>query len=232
MLADEFDTTAAAATLYFDRLAPLYDQATQPPGAWTPPDQLCRALADIKVTDAKSLVIGVGTGHDVAVLRAAGVKRIEGIDVSGAMLAQAATKFPDVLFHHADFLTFEALTMAPYDLIVCSGVVEFMPDLALFLRKCRALMTRSAALLLSFEPIIAGYSGQDEAYSLLPAQLSPAGDVPGIGIHRHYIGAFLRAAAEAKLILKALSAYTAYRRQQDDVIYCAAHLENTYASGR
>ena len=117
---------------YYDKLAPIYDQATAELGAWTPPGYVAKELKALGKKYDKALIVGVGTGQDIETLDLIGVAKIEAVDVSGKMLATAASKFPKVFFRKGDFMDIENFKENNYDLIVCSGTLEFVADFAGF----------------------------------------------------------------------------------------------------
>jgi SAM-dependent methyltransferase len=79
------------------------------------------------------LEIGCATGELIAAMPAA--QRV-GLDISAANIAAARTRFPDVEFHCGDF---RGASLAGFDAVVLSDVLEHVPDDAEFLRDAAQL---------------------------------------------------------------------------------------------
>ncbi|WP_257095058.1 class I SAM-dependent methyltransferase [Methyloversatilis sp. XJ19-13] len=139
--------------IYYDTLAQKYDEVTAPAGVWNAPAQLANAIS--RFSPGKStLVVGIGTGQDVPPLMTAGIKHIEGVDVSQLMLDRCRTKYPALRLHHADFLDDFTPEVSSFDSLVCSGTSEFISDIGAFFEKCALMMNPGAHLFFTFEPLI------------------------------------------------------------------------------
>ena len=120
-----------SAEAFYDKFASTYDAATAYP-AWKPPRHIVNELTKIKKLFKTAFVIGVGTGQDIEALAAYNIYHLEGIDLSESMINIARQKYPLTLFHHSDFIAFKGFRLNQYDMIICSGVLEFIPFFAEF----------------------------------------------------------------------------------------------------
>ncbi len=210
---------------YYDKLAPVYDQATAGPGAWTPPGYIAKELKAIGKKYDKALIVGVATGQDIETLDSIGVVKIDAVDVSGKMLAIAALKFPKVSFQKGDFMLLEDFKENSYDLIVCSGTLEFVADFEGFFEKCFKLLKKGGDLIVTYEPIILNHKIQREESSELGSEISKDWGILGFVTHRHSPEEFLAVSQKAGFALQKAFKFIAYKKLGEDIIYNFAHLK-------
>ena len=158
-------TTEKLAEKYYDLLASRYDDAARESSTWFPPSQVAKALSEFTQPRDNVLIVGIGTGIDLPALPDFATQFIEGIDISRLMLDECAKKYPTVTLHHGDFMTFTKFTRSAYDLIICSGTLEFIADFDGFFLKCARLLAPNGALVLTYEPVIYGHAWQNDAES-------------------------------------------------------------------
>jgi ubiquinone/menaquinone biosynthesis C-methylase UbiE len=122
--------------LEFDRLAPIWDTNRNP--MRTAPFEL--ALDAIDATAVRdALDVGTGTGDGALVLagRFPGA-HVVGVDVSGAMLAEAERKLPAELRERVRFEEADAAKLpygdASFDLVAHSNMIPFFDEIARVLR--------------------------------------------------------------------------------------------------
>jgi ubiquinone/menaquinone biosynthesis C-methylase UbiE len=122
--------------LQFERLAPVWDTNRNP--MRTAPFEL--ALDAIDSTDVHdALDVGTGTGDGALVLadRFPGA-HVVGVDVSGAMLAEAKRKLPPELRERVRFEEADAAKLpygdASFDLVAHSNMLPFFDEIARVLR--------------------------------------------------------------------------------------------------
>lgn len=209
---------------YYDKLAPIYDQATAEQGAWTPPQYIAKELKAVGKKYDKALIVGVGTGQDIETLDLIGVAKIEAVDVSGKMLAIAGLKFPKVSFRQGDFMLLEDFEEHSYDLIVCSGTLEFVAEFAGFFKKCSKLLKKGGDLIITYEPIISNHKIQQEKSSELGSEISKDWGISGFVTYRHSSEEFLAVFQEAGFVLQKTFKFIAYKKLGEDIVYNFAHL--------
>jgi len=209
---------------YYDKLAGIYDEATSKPGAWTPPAYVKEELERNRRTYGTVLIVGVGTGKDIAVLKSVGAAHIEGIDVSKRMVEQATRKFPETHLHHGDFMKFNRFKLSSYDLIICSGTLEFISDFSGFFVMCSKLLSVSGDLILTYEPIVLGHKLQYEAQTELSPELSKKWGIRGFMTYRHSFNDFLVNINKIGLRLENYFEFISYRKLETDIIYHFARL--------
>lgn len=210
---------------YYDKLASVYDEATSKPGAWTPPEYIKKELEGNENKYNSALIIGVGTGKEIDILKSIGIKHIEGIDISKNMVARAISKFQGIHLHHGDFMTFNGFKLSSYDLIVCSGTLEFISDFSGFFVKCAKLLSVSGDLIVTYEPIIFGHKIQHEAQLEISSEISKDWGVPGFMTYRHGLCEFFESIKDTGLCLEKQHDFVSYRKLKTDIIYHFARLK-------
>lgn len=117
----------------FNRSATIYDAIYQGMGKdyASEAEKVEAFVQQYKTSDGDSLLdVACGTAGHIAYLKEK--FRVEGLDNSAEMLAQAQAKYPEILFHQADMADFE-LGRA-FDVITCLfsaiGYVQTMPRLS------------------------------------------------------------------------------------------------------
>jgi predicted TPR repeat methyltransferase len=214
-----------SAEKYYDALANLYDAATAPEGAWMSPLYIATEVTRLETTPASALIIGVGTGLDIPPLLAKKIPHIEAIDISGNMIATAHAKFPKLSYHHADFMKHENFKLPCYDLIICSGTLEFLADFLGFFQKASCLLSQDGTLLVTYEPLIAGHKVQQDMHSTqLSERIAELKNLP-LTTYRHTITDLLTACGVSGLTLTKHFEYISYRKMDADMIYHFARLE-------
>ncbi len=145
---------------YFDAFARTYDVALQNLGTAVA-GTLAAIWRDGKVESKCTLDVGCGTGAGSAWLASPG-RRIIGVDLSPAMLAQArGTGLYDEL-HCDDAMTFLDTTKERFDAVVLADVLPYFGDLEPLLRAVTRCLAAGGHVLASFE--VAGEPG----YHLAP----------------------------------------------------------------
>ncbi len=127
---------------YYDAVAPQYARRLQDESFEAPFDLgvLDHFLA-LLPEDAFVLDAGCGAGRMVDRIRRPGGRRVEGVDGSEGMLAQARARHPDVAFHVGD------LRALPYEDDVADGVLEWYSLIHLEADGVRAAVAEAARVL-------------------------------------------------------------------------------------
>lgn len=158
---------------YYDKIAKIYDHATEPPGAWAPPNFIAGVIEAKGLAQGHILDIGIGTGRSIETLYAAGCRDIVGVDCSANMLAECRRKYPDIVLIEERFEEIDLTAVAPFDLIIASGVLEFIDDLPAAIQKAAGILKKGGVFLFTYEPLIEGHDVQEEPKSLVvPSQTS------------------------------------------------------------
>lgn len=212
-------TTEISAEKYYDLLASRYDDATKVTSAWSPPSQVAKALSRFTQPRNNVLIIGIGTGKDLSVLPNFATHFVEGVDISRLMLDECAKKFPTVTLRHGDFMTFAGFARSAYDLIICSGTLEFISDFEGFFLKCARLLAPNGALLLTYEPVIHGHVWQNDAESDTVGINAEKARFAGFKTFRRTLHQYDVATLRAKLETIEHFSFIAYRKANIDIIY-------------
>ncbi len=115
----------------FDEYAPRFDTALVERLRYQAPEKLAAAIAAVAPQRhfAHALDLGCGTGLAGAALRDR-VERLEGVDLSPAMVAAAQRK---AIYDHlavSEMVTFVGTAAQPFDLVIAADVLVYVGDLA------------------------------------------------------------------------------------------------------
>jgi len=140
----------------YEHWAPTYDEDTARLGWVAPAELIAAASAHVAPASWQSVVdLGVGTGQASAPWRDAGA-RVIGVDVSQAMLEQAARgdgRFFALVEHDLDCgLPESVLRHGGVDLILSCGALHFVRDLAALLRAARAVLVPAGVVAFTYIP--------------------------------------------------------------------------------
>lgn len=195
---------------YFDGAAALYNEATSTDESWSMPRHVADCLTALNSDFQSALAIGVGTGYDVDLLKQRGVPQITMLDISRKMLDAAALRHPDIPQICADIMDASSVSDR-FDLILCIGVVEFIPDTSGFLARCASLLSAGGSLIVTYEPVIRGYKPQGERSELIHSrEQDPMYDCDGVNIHRVELGEFTTLCSESGFTIVDHSLVLAY----------------------
>jgi 2-polyprenyl-3-methyl-5-hydroxy-6-metoxy-1,4-benzoquinol methylase len=101
--------------------------------------RVVRQIPSLAATGQAALDIGSGEGHLCAELRAAGWRRVVGVEVSGARVARARRRYPGLEFVQGTLEDLDLPSHA-FDLITLDNVVEHLPDPSTVLSRVAALL--------------------------------------------------------------------------------------------
>lgn len=147
------------------------------------------------------LEIGCGTGKNTAWLVKHAV-HVHAIDLSSEMMAIARQKVDvgNVTFSKTDILQEQHFETGPYDLVVCSLVLEHIQDLGSLFRKILALMNPGAILYISELHPFKQYLGSKARFQTDQGQKV-------VTCFNHHVSEFLSEAAGAGLQFITLKEY-------------------------
>ena len=161
------EITAAAPPGYveevFDRYASRFDQHIQASLGYRVPTLLAEMLALVRPTAqfGAALDLGCGTGLSAAPFRSR-CTHLTGVDLSAAMLAQAAAKKIYDQLHRQEVLAFLAGDDKTYDLVIAADVLIYLGDLAVFFAAVTKRVAPGSLLVCSIERSLTA-----DRYSLL-----------------------------------------------------------------
>lgn len=204
---------------YYDKLANVYDRATEPPGAWAPPNFIAGVIEANGIAQGRILDIGIGTGRSIATLYEAGFRDIIGVDCSANMLVECRRKYPDILLIEGRFEEADLTAFVPFDLIIASGVFEFIEDLPAAIQKAADILRKGGALLFTYEPVIDGHEIQGVTKSFVVPSQTSAYFVPDFFVYRHHpstVSHYIRAAG---LTIQLDEEFVSYKKLDNLIIY-------------
>lgn len=209
---------------YYDKLAPIYDQATAQPGVWTPPEFVAKEIAKREI-GSPIFIVGIGTGKDIQGKLCGLQAEIEGLDISEKMVEICRTKFPNVSVYCSDFMTFTQFQRKEYQLIICSGTLEFISDFEGFFMKSAKLLVKNGMLIVTYEPLIHSHKLQAEACAKTVTNRESQFHVDDFFTFRRTLMQFQNAIGKAGLGIVEFFEFVAYRKAETDIIYHLAVLK-------
>lgn len=206
-------------TQYYDKLAKVYDRATEPPGAWAPPIYIASVIKANGLAQGRILDIGIGTGRSIETLYEAGCRDIIGVDCSANMLAECRSKYPDIVLIEGRFEEVNLTDFAPFDLIISSGVLEFIDDLPVAIRKAAGLLKEGGMFLFTYEPLIDGHEVQREPKSLVVSNQTSEFFVPDFFTYRYRPSTINDNIHAAGLTIQSDDEFVSYKKLDNLIIY-------------
>jgi len=150
----------------FDQYAPRFAEDLEGRLGYRTPALLAALLREAGVAPDSSrgvLDLGCGTGLSGLAL-APFARRLEGLDLSPRMLAEAARAGCYAALHEADLLDFLPRHPAAFDLVAAADVLNYLGELGPALRGAAAALRPGGLLAFSVETAVAG----EEGYALGP----------------------------------------------------------------
>lgn len=204
---------------YYDRIAKIYDRATEPPGAWEPPIFMAGIIEANGLARGRILDIGIGTGRSIEAIYKTGCHDIVGVDCSANMLEECRHKYPDIVLIEGRFEEVDLTTFAPFDLIISSGVVEFMDDLRVAIGKAACILREGGVFLFTYEPLIDGHEFQREPKSLVIPNQTSALFVPDFFTYRHHPSTVSEYVHAAGLAIQLDNEFVSYKKLDNIIVY-------------
>lgn len=166
----------------FDEFANRFESTLLDKLGYTGPGQIMQFLRDAGVADVERVLdLGCGTGLMGAELAAPG-RRIDGVDLSERMLAQARAKGIYAELHTAELLAFLRDSPRQWGLIVAADVFIYIADLAPVFAAAFARLLPGGHLVFSTESSDSGHTqlrAQTGRYRHVPEQLAAALEAAG-----------------------------------------------------
>lgn len=159
---------AAYVERLFDQYAPRFEKSLIEGLKYSAPQQIREAL-DVRHPHrryARALDLGCGTGLMGAAVRDV-VAHIEGVDLSGSMLAEAKRKAIYDALIRQDMTAALTGTTAAYDLILAADVFVYAGDLSTLMTQAHAALTPAGVLAFTVQAATDGdfRLGQDQRFS-------------------------------------------------------------------
>jgi 2-polyprenyl-3-methyl-5-hydroxy-6-metoxy-1,4-benzoquinol methylase len=93
----------------------------------------------------KFMDLGCACGHSTAMLKKLHDGNWSGLDFYAPVIEQAKKNFPDITFYYSPDYNYKD-TIGRYDTVVCSEVIEHVPDDRLFVEKAIEIATQRVVL--------------------------------------------------------------------------------------
>lgn len=204
---------------YYDKLANVYDRATEPPGAWAPPSFIAGVIEANGLAQGRILDIGIGTGRSVETLYDVGCRDIVGVDCSANMLAECRRKYPDIVLIEGRFEEVDLTAFTPFGLIISSGVLEFIDDLPAAIQKAADILKKGGVFLFTYEPLIDGHEVQREPKSLVVPSQTSAYFVLDFFTYRYRPSTVSDHVRAAGLTIQLDEEFVSYKKLDNPIIY-------------
>jgi len=142
--------------VYNDKLAKLYDEATQ--NKWFAPIEAYKLLTEFDLIGKKLAVLdlGVGTGQSIGMFVDKDCD-IYGVDISSEMLSMTRQKYPKlktIKYDIAKGLSELKFKDNFFDVVIAVGVLEFVEDITMILNDVFRLLKSDGYLLFTYELLL------------------------------------------------------------------------------
>jgi cyclopropane fatty-acyl-phospholipid synthase-like methyltransferase len=147
---------------FFDTISPVYDKRTR--GDWKSPSAVAAQAKPLLDDTTNLLDFGVGTG---AVLSALDVgvnsSKIFAVDVASTLIDEWRRKFPAADVRQIQTACeIGAFGWPQFDVIVSSGVFEYIERIDSLISDLSGLLNRSGELIFTYQPIISDHPRQSD----------------------------------------------------------------------
>jgi predicted TPR repeat methyltransferase len=208
------------ASFYYDKLAKYYEQATSAEGAWTPPKMIEKYIGDKILHNAMVLDIGIGTGQSSAFLLQRRLNpKIYGLDVSAEMLSVCREKYPEIILFNDSLEGFKSNNALRFDIIVSSGVFEFIEGLGSIFDCVSGLLAEGGRFIFTFEPHIEGHPLQSIKKSLVVANEKSSLYTEEFYTYRRSVDEVVSLLNLAGLKVDSREDFVAYQKENTNIIY-------------
>jgi ubiquinone/menaquinone biosynthesis C-methylase UbiE len=197
---------------YNDKLSGVYDKVSHKPEFnWQAPDEVNKLLLPICKLGYKVLDVGIGTGQSTEKLYQIGCK-ITGIDISQKMLDVTCKKFPDWHLYKADIeKEFPVLEKESFDIIIATGIFEFVVNLEKVIRKVYKLLKPTGIFCFTFEEYLPEHKLQHLKKSELGRGIkSPLSKSVSFYVYRHSLAEVLNILQNTKFKVLKEKQFTSY----------------------
>lgn len=194
---------AAYVTALYDEYAPRFERSLVTGLGYRAPDDLLRVLDRVRGPEAgfrAALDLGCGTGLVGERLRPRS-KWLEGVDLSAAMIEQAAAKGVYDALHVADLVTHLDAIARRFDVVTAADVLIYVGDLAAFFTAVSDRLAESGLLALTVEAAETDGPGVDlrlrpsRRFAHSAAYVTNGAEAAGLELRHHEETALRRDAA-------------------------------------
>ena len=208
------------ASIYYDKLAKYYEQATSMEGAWTPPQMIQSFVGENIPSNCLVLDIGIGTGQSSSFLKDNASKpKLYGLDVSAEMLAICHAKFPDIELFNGTLEEFKSKNSLQFNIIVSSGALEFIEDLGSIFDCVRSLLSRNGRFIFTFEPLIEEHSVQSMRKTLVVSNTQSGLFVEDFYTYRRSTDEVYALLSNGGFKVDRKENFVAYQKEGSNIIY-------------
>lgn len=128
------------------------------------------------------------------------------------MLTVCRGKYPDIKLFHGDLKAYTAQCDVKFDLIIASGVLEFIEDLNLLFHDCATLLSETGSCVFTYEPVIEFHKCQSENKSLTVSDKNSKLYVEDFFTYRRRFLDVDQALKEASMRVDEFSEFVAYNK--------------------
>lgn len=206
---------------YYDKIASLYDAATAPENAWTPP-VMTEQFTSSFVSDKTSRVldIGIGTGQSIKFLQELNPNiNIYGVDISSEMLKVCSSNYPLINLHHGNLESFKETGEKDFNVIIACGALEFIEDLESFFKEAKELLLDSGKLVFTFEPYIEYHPYQNEKKSLTVPDKNSSLYIEDCYTYRRTFTEIQQIIKESSMLIEDSKEFIAYKKGEHNIVY-------------
>jgi predicted TPR repeat methyltransferase len=205
---------------YFDLIASVYDQATEAEGSWNPPNVIYEHIKRLNKNNPAILDIGIGTGRSIdKIYKSGAYKEIHGVDVSEKMLDICRNRYPKVKLSKISSVNDIENTVAHYDLIICSGTVEFIEDISALFQKVSILLKTDGVFVFTYEPLIQFHQIQKHKKSLTVPNKESKLYIDNFYTYRHSPHEITNLLEQNNLRSEKDNEFVAYKKGEEYIIY-------------
>jgi ubiquinone/menaquinone biosynthesis C-methylase UbiE len=200
---------------YNDKLASVYDEATtKTDSSWTSPDEVSELVLPHVPPGIQALDIGIGTGQSAEALEEAGAQ-ITGVDISGEMLRKVRDKHPTWKLYECNISTGFPLFNHSFDIVVASGVLEFVPNLKDVFASVGSVLNSNGIFCFTYEESLPEHPLQKEKVAELGKGLEdPVSKELSFLVHRRIPGEIDELLEKTGFLKKTSHQFTAYYRAE------------------
>jgi len=204
---------------YNDKLSAIYDAATSDrEHPWTTPAKIEELMIPYIKPGCEVLDVGVGTGKSSKPLSRKGCL-ITGIDISGEMIEETKSKFPEWKLYRKDMEKgLDFLEDKKFDIIIASGVLEFVSDIGKTLKELSGLLKPSGKICFTYEKFLEDSKLQKWEVSELGKNIAdPIPELLSFFVYRHKRDDILSILEDLGLKMLKEEEFIAYHKTSENI---------------
>jgi len=205
---------------YYNKLSSIYDSATKDEGMWNPPSYIFNYIEPYLNKKVNILDIGIGTGRSIEkIYKSKNYSSIHGVDISQSMLNVCKEKYSDIFLKKISDINELNLLDCKYDIIICSGTLEFIENLNDFFNQVFQLLEINGKLFFTYEVLIDFHPIQNKKKSLTTSSLSSKFFVEDFYTYRYKPFEIYKLLETYSFSLKNENEFIAYVKGEEKIIY-------------